>query len=261
MNGLYRKTAAAGIGLLVAATPAMAQEPDAAAEPTGIGGGEWFLQIFGPGMWPLWLCSILLLALLFERRRALRPNRIMNPSMIDRVADSVGRLDLEGAHKAAEESDTVLGRAWAQGIHEFQLGGTTLSETLTNATAVAYKPLKKNLLALATIGVISPLIGLLGTVVGMIITFYQIAATGGADKSKLAGGIGLALFTTAGGLIVAIPAIVGNRYFSSRVNNMAEQAEEAIARVNYRYAHAQAAKRDGDGKAESNDAPARGNSA
>ena len=201
---------------------------------------NWLFQIFGPGMWPLWVCSIALVALILERRRALRPDGIVDAAMIERVADLVAERKIEDAQRAAAESPTVLGKAWTQGLHEFSLGGTALAETLTNTTVLAFKPLKKNLLALATLGVISPLFGLLGTVLGMIITFHQIAATGGADKAKLAGGIGLALFTTAGGLIVAIPAILGNRYFASRLTGFAEQTEEAISRINYRYAHATA---------------------
>lgn len=206
---------------------------------------NWLFQVFGPGMWPLWICSVVLVALVMERRCALRPEKIVDPAMIDRVADLMAEKKLSEAREAAEKSETVLGKAWAQGLHEFSLGGTALSETLINSTVLAFKPLKKNLLALATIGVISPLFGLLGTVLGMIITFHQIAATGGADKSELAGGIGLALFTTAGGLIVAIPAILSNRYFASRLTALADQAEAAISRINYRYAHATAHKHGG----------------
>lgn len=199
---------------------------------------EFIETIFSPGMWPIWICSIALVALLLERRRALRPSRITDPRMVDRVAELIGERKLAEAQQAAAESDTVLGRAWAQGLHEFELGGTSLAETLTASTAVAFAPLKRNLGGLATLGVISPLFGLLGTIVGMIIIFTQIAATGGADKAQLAGGIGLALFTTAGGLIVAIPAILGNRYFTGRLGAHVERAEEAINRINYRYSHA-----------------------
>lgn len=213
---------------------------DSDATPADGKKSNWLFQIFGPGMWPLWLCSIILVALILERRRALRPRGIVDEEMIDRVADLMAERKVEEARQAAAASHTVLGRAWSQGLHEFSLGGTALDETLTNATLLAFKPLKKNLLGLATLGVISPLFGLLGTVLGMIITFHQIAATGGADKARLAGGIGLALFTTAGGLIVAIPAILSNRYFASRLTALAEQAEEAISRIKYRYAHAAA---------------------
>ncbi|MBN2582522.1 MAG: MotA/TolQ/ExbB proton channel family protein [Planctomycetes bacterium] len=210
---------------------------------------EWLMQIFGWGMVPLWICSIILVALLFERHRALKLSRIIDAAMIEQVADLVGQLKIDEAQQVSARSSTVLGQAWAQALHEFQLGGTNLAETLTNSTVLAFKPLKRNLTALATVGVVSPLFGLLGTVLGMIITFGQIAATGGADKAELAGGIGLALFTTAGGLIVAIPAILGNRYFVAYVTTIAERAEEAISRINYRYSHAQARAQSADASA------------
>ncbi len=222
-----------------AAESAFASKESEAAE-GGVGKREWLGQIFGWGMVPLWICSVVLLALILDRRRALKPARIVDPWMFERVEELVGRLQMEEAQEMAERSETVVGQAWAQGIHEFTLGGLGLAEALTNATALAFKPLRHRLGAIATIGVISPLLGLLGTVLGMIITFGQIAATGGADKSELAGGIGLALFTTAGGLIVAIPAILSNRYFVGRIGALAEQVEEAISRVNYRYSHAMA---------------------
>ena len=123
-----------------------------------------------------------------------------------------------------------------------------MAEALTNSSLLAFKPLKRNLQAISTSAAISPLLGLLGTVIGMIIAFAQIAATGGADKSKLADGIALALFTTAGGLIVAIPAIVSGRYFSGKLTGYAEQVEAAIDQVNYRYNHARARPDETPGK-------------
>jgi biopolymer transport protein ExbB len=223
-------------------TPADDGSPKSAGElaPDEEKKSNWLMQVFGPGMWPLWICSIVLVALVLERRKALRPDGVLDGAMIERVVELVGEKKLDEAQEVAAASPTVLGRAWAQGLHEFSIGGAPLGDTLTNSTVLAFKPLKRNLLALATLGVISPLFGLLGTVLGMIITFSQIAATGGADKAELAGGIGLALFTTAGGLIVAIPAILSNRYFTSRLTGFAERAEEAISRINYRHAHASA---------------------
>jgi len=221
-------------GLATAAVPETDEELGAGS----FGRQDWLAQIFGWGMIPIWACSVTLVALILDRRKALRTEHIIDPAMIDEVAELVGELKLEEARRVADESATVVGRAWAQGLHEFLLGGMSLSEALTNSTLLALSPLRRRLPAIATIGVISPLFGLLGTVLGMIITFGQIAATGGADKSDLAGGIGLALFTTAGGLIVAIPAILSNRYFTGRLTGIAEQAEEGISRVNFRHSHA-----------------------
>jgi len=207
---------------------------------------DWSGQIFGPLMWPLWLGSLILIALIFERWKALRPNNISNPQMVARTIDFVSQLKIKEAKEEAEKSDTVVGRAWGQALHEFMLGGVTLSDALTNSTLLAFKPLKRNLQAISTLGVVAPLFGLLGTVVGMIITFGQIAATGGAEKEKLAYGIAIALFTTAGGLIIAIPAIVFGRFFSTKLLAHAEEAEAAINRMNYRHSHALSDEKNGE---------------
>ncbi len=202
-------------------------------------------EIFSWGMTPLWLCSFILVAFVIEKFRALRPQLVFDPANADAVAALVGELRLEEAQRRAEGSGTVVGRAWAQGLHEYGLGGVPFEEALTTATALAFKPLKRNLQGIATIGVICPLFGLLGTIVGMIITFTHISAAGGANKAAISGGIAFALVKTAGGLIVAIPAIVSGRYFQGRLAAFAVQAEAAINRINYRHNHARARLRPG----------------
>ncbi len=198
-------------------------------------------EIFSWGMTPLWLCSFILVGFIIERIRTLTPNRVFSPQVADEVATLVGELRLEEARIKAEGSGTVVGRAWAQGLHEYGLGGVPFEEALTNATVLAFKPLRRNLQGIATIGVICPLFGLLGTIVGMIITFTHISAAGGADKAAISGGIAFALVKTAGGLVVAIPAIVSGRYFQGRLAAFAVQAEAAINRINYRHNHARSA--------------------
>ncbi len=198
-------------------------------------GSDFFGAVFGPGMWPLWICSIVLIALIFERSKSLKRENIVDRKMIDDFTKCMSERDIDAARTIAKGSDTIVGKAWHHGIEEYKLGGVSIQDALTDKTVLAFKPLKRNLQAIATLGVISPLLGLLGTVAGMIITFQQIAATGGADKAQLADGIALALLTTAGGLIVAIPAIISGRYFNSRLIGIAEEVEDDIHRVNYRF--------------------------
>ena len=99
---------------------------------------------------------------------------------------------------------------------------------MQHACLVGFRPLQRRLQLITTLGVIAPLLGLLGTVTGMIVTFMQISVAGGADKARLAGGIGYALFTTAGGLLVSIPAIISSRYFSSKLLDLSDDVEETI---------------------------------
>lgn len=196
-----------------------------------------FSQLFGWAMWPLWLCSIVLIALIVERRKKLAAEAVYDPVVLDRCCALIGEGKIDEAEQAARANDTLIGKAWAQGLHEFQLGGVALGDALTTASSLALKPLKRNLGAIATIAAIAPLFGLLGTIIGMILTFSQINADGGADKAELAGGISMALFTTAAGLIVAIPAIVANRWFGGKLTSHAEIVEAAINRAQYRYTH------------------------
>jgi len=198
----------------------------------------WFMQLFGPGMWPLWVCSIVLVALAIDRSRSLQIRFILDPAMVDKVSKSLTAGDTPAAIEAAASSKTVIGGAWHKALKEFALGGIPLQEALLNASLLSLRPLKKNLQAISTIAAIAPLFGLLGTIFGMILAFSRIAETGGADKSQLAGAISLALFTTAGGLIVAIPAIIIGRYFNARLVGCSEQVEAAIQDVNSQYLHA-----------------------
>lgn len=235
---MYMKYLYSAVTLIASATLLLAEETENVSdvlEKQAEGDGGFYAAIFGPGMWPLWICSIVLIALIFERRKGMRRERVIDRTMIDAFTDSVSDRDMDEALALAKKSDSVVGKAWSQGIEEFKLGGVSIQDALTDKTVLAFKPLKRNLQAISTIGVIAPLLGLFGTVAGMIITFQQIAATGGADKAELSSGIALALFTTAGGLIVAIPAIISGRYFNSRLTGLAEEVEDDIHRVSYRY--------------------------
>jgi len=195
-------------------------------------------ELYSAPMIPLWLCSLVLLTLIFERFAALRARRILDPGMIDEISELVGELRVEDAQERAGESGTLVGQAWKQGLHEFLLGGVKMEEALTNSCALALKPLKRNLQGIRTISVISPLLGLLGTVIGMVMVFDQVRLSLNPDKQLLSEGIMVALFTTVFGIIIAIPGIVCANYFSSRIAAFAETAEADIDRVRYKHAHA-----------------------
>jgi len=197
-------------------------------------------QILGPGMWPLWLCSFALLALILNRARALARRRIFDATLATRVREHVAKLDFTAAEDEARKSPTLIGRAWADGLREFRAGGLALNEALSGVSGVALRPLKRNLNHIATIGVIAPMFGLIGTVVGMILTFSTLAQTGGVDKTKLASGLAFALYKTAGGLIVAIPAIVAGRYFQGKIAAYAAETEADIQSLHYAQVHAKA---------------------
>lgn len=217
--------------------PSLAVAAAAGEEASSTKSTDWFGEIFGVGMWPLWLLSIVLVTLIFERARCMRRNSIIDAGAIDAAIDRLSEARIGEAVAALEKSDARLCQAWVQGLKVFEKGREPLASALTTTSTLALKPLKKNITAISTIGVIAPLLGLLGTVVGMILTFSQIALTGGGDKSALASGISLALFTTVGGLVIAIPAIISGRYFGNKLVAYAEEIELAINRADYCFPH------------------------
>jgi len=221
------------------ATTVMADEAPASAQSGGLSSN--LAALYSMPMIPLWICSIMLL---IERFRALRAGAIVDPAMADKVVQCVGDNRVGDAKQAAVAYNTVVGRAWDKGLTEFQLGDISIEEALTDSTALAFKPLRRNLSGIATISVVSPLLGLLGTVIGMVMVFDEISLSVNPDKQEMARGIMLALYTTVFGLIIAIPGIVGGRYLSNRVNRFAEQVEADIDRVRYAFVHARNRKRE-----------------
>jgi Biopolymer transport proteins len=178
------------------------------------------LQIIDAAGWPIWLLlatSVLGLALIIERFLSLRRKLIMPANLSAQVADLIQRNQQtpEAVDRLAESSP--LGRVLAEVL---------VNSAETNAYRVAAiedvgkdigHQLNRYLPALATIAVLGPLMGLFGTVIGMIEIFASYTPTGG-DPAQLARGISIALYNTAFGIIIAIPALIFHRYFRSRVD-------------------------------------------
>ncbi len=194
-----------------------------------------YTQIFSPVLYPMWICSFILVALVIDRLLTLRRNRIFDADMISDVKKCAGKLDLKGAEERSGKSLSLLGKAWNKGFRECILGKTDLFESLTESTYLMMNPLKRNITAVGTIASIAPLFGLLGTLIGLIIIFSQLGATSADEKKQLAMGIGHALYSTIGGLAVAIPGIIFHRYFKSKLTQYSEQAEDEINQIKHIY--------------------------
>ena len=183
------------------------------------------IQAAGWPIWPLIACSILALALVFERFMALKTARVAPPQLLDEAlaVSSRGVPAPDVVQQLAQNS--TLGEVLASGLRTLHVHPAASEEELRAAVegagrAAAHK-LEKYLSALATIASAAPLLGLLGTVIGMIEIFGSqggASATGGSNPAQLAAGISIALYNTAFGLIVAIPALIFWRYFRARVD-------------------------------------------
>ena len=187
------------------------------------------IQAAGWPIWPLIACSILALALVFERFVALKTARVAPPKLLDE-AISVSSKSVPAPDVVAQlAQNSALGEVLASGLRSLNSNPQSSEAELRAAMegtgrAVAHR-LEKYLTALATIASAAPLLGLLGTVIGMIEIFGSQAGTGavgsaigGGNPAQLAHGISVALYNTAFGLIVAIPTLIFWRYFRSRVD-------------------------------------------
>ncbi len=184
------------------------------------------IQAAGWPIWPLIACSVLALALIFERFISLKTVRIVPPKLLDE-AISVSSQSVPGPDVVAKlEQNSALGEVLASGLRALISNPRSTESDLRSAMegtgrAVAHR-LEKYLNALATIASAAPLLGLFGTVVGMIEIFGSqgsaTAGMGSGNPAQLAHGISVALYNTAFGLIIAIPALIFWRYFRGRVD-------------------------------------------
>ncbi|GAB4397864.1 MAG: MotA/TolQ/ExbB proton channel family protein [Rhodoferax sp.] len=182
------------------------------------------LQAAGWPIWPLLACSILTLALIIERFISLKPAKVAPPKLLDEVL-SVTRNGLPPADVIAQlERNSALGEVLASGVralsHNPRCPEAELRAIMESAGRLVAHRLQRYLSALATIASAAPLMGLFGTVVGMIEIFGAQApgGVGASNPAQLAHGISVALYNTAFGLIIAIPALIFWRYFRARVD-------------------------------------------
>lgn len=178
-----------------------------------------FLSKGGILVIPILFCSILVLAIFFERIIRFAVNRSRGKDIENKVAGLVAGGDYDAAMAASENSRSPMGRVLAKAINARDLDSDVLESVIVNATDQEVRDLSSYLQALATIGNIAPLLGLLGTIIGMIKAFMVIQQMGGkVNAAVLAGGIWEAMLTTALGLAVALPTMVAHSYLVARVD-------------------------------------------
>lgn len=180
----------------------------------------------GPLMWIILLCSLLALTIIFERLLTLRQSVIAPASLPKQVHDLLASGDVGGDKIDVIRNHSPLGRVYAAGLANRQHGTDAMKEALEETGKNVVHRMSRYLNALGTIASISPLIGLLGTVIGMIKVFTAITAVGVGDPTVLSGGISEALITTAAGLSVGIPCLMFYRYFRSRIQELTVVLEE-----------------------------------
>jgi len=182
-------------------------------------------------MWPILACSVVATTIVCERlwtlnRRAVTPRHLM-----EQIRVMLERREIDPARVKAIRDSSPLGRILAAGLVNSQHGREIMKDAIEESGRHVVHELERYLNSLGTIAAITPLLGLLGTVIGMIKVFAAITAFGVGDPTVLAGGISEALITTAAGLSIGIPALMFFRYFKGRVYALTMDMEQEAIRL------------------------------
>lgn len=187
------------------------------------------LELVKAGGWlmlPIILSSILALAICVERFLALNPDKVAPRNLLNQVWGWIQNKQLDNEKLRQLRKGSPLGEIIAAGLGNAKHGRDIMKESIEDAASHVIHELERYLNALGTIAAVTPLLGLLGTVVGMIRVFSEIMVQGTGNAGVLAGGISEALITTASGLCVAIPALIMHRYFLRRIDAIVVTMEQ-----------------------------------
>jgi biopolymer transport protein ExbB len=171
-------------------------------------------------MWPILACSVVALGIILERLWILRERRVVPDNLVGEIWRLYRGGKLSPGQIKHIRDGSPLGRILAAGLANLKHSREVMKEAIEDVGRHVVHDLERNLNILGTIAAVSPLLGLLGTVLGMIEVFTVITAGGVGKPTELAGGIGTALITTAAGLFVAIPAMLFHSYFSGKVEQL-----------------------------------------
>lgn len=192
------------------------------------------LEMIKSGGWlmlPILLCSVLALAIILERFWTLRPNKIAPKNLLADVWSWIRSNQLSAERMRELRTSTPLGRILAAGLSNSKYGRDIMKESIQEVASHVIHEMERYLNTLGTIAVITPLLGLLGTVIGMIKVFTAIMIQGTGNASVLAGGISEALITTAAGLSVAIPTLIFHRLFQRRIDELVVDMEQEAVKL------------------------------
>ena len=191
-------------------------------------------EIVKSGGWlmiPIIACSIASLAICIERFWVLRSSQIAPPNLVARVWSWIKNNQLDSKRIRELKDDSPLGEILAAGLINSKHGREIMKESILDVGNHVIHDMERYLSSLGTIAAITPLLGLLGTVVGMIRVFNAIVVMGTGDPSVLAGGISEALITTAAGMSVAIPSLFFHRFFQRRIEELAINMEQEAIKL------------------------------
>ncbi len=183
--------------------------------------------------WPIWfliLASVIALGLIIDRLLYLRANRIVPPALLDEVVKELTNRGISEGMLGKLAGGSPLGRIFAAGLKNIKSTPEVMKESIEEAGRAVAHDMNHFLSALGTIATISPLLGLFGTVVGMIEIFGSQNPAGN-NPAVLAHGISVALYNTAFGLIVAVPSMIFYRHFRAKVDSFTIEMEQSAIKL------------------------------
>ena len=181
-------------------------------------------------IWPLIFASVIALAIIIERIWSLRANIIAPNNLLSEVQKMITK---EGVKKEAIQSlqnHSMLGEIFASALNNYNNSSEIIKEAIEETGRAVNHKLERYLSTLATIATVAPLLGLFGTIIGMVELFSSFTS-GGTDVAKFAKGISIALYNTAGGIAVAVPAMIAYRFFRSKIDNLVVEMEQQAIKL------------------------------
>ncbi len=185
----------------------------------------------GPLMYPIFICSLAALTIILERLWMLRRKNIFDEELLNKAYSLVEKGKYDEALNVLQSSNTSMARVAIEGISKRHRPRWEIKEAMEDAGKREGYLLGQFVSMLGGIAGLAPLLGFLGTVYGMIVSFNVIAQEGVGRAGDVAGGIAMALLTTAAGLTVAVPSFIGYRYFVAKIDNLLGEMEESSLKL------------------------------
>ena len=181
--------------------------------------------------WPLLVCVIIAFIVIIWKFFDLLMKSSRTKKVLAEVDELLAQHRIDEALEATRNSDAPVAKILYAGLDRHEEGTERVMKAIENQGLIELSKLEKGLVILATLTNVAPLLGFLGTVIGMIIAFQSIEAAGEVEATLVAGGIKVALLTTAAGLVIAIPVSISHNYFVSRIDSLVIDMEESVQKM------------------------------
>jgi biopolymer transport protein ExbB len=181
-------------------------------------------------IWPLILASIIAVAIILERLWALRASVVAPANLLDEVSRMVEKGGVTKENCAKLQAHSPLGEIFASALLNAKSSREVIKESIEETGRAVIHKLERGLATLGTIATVAPLLGLLGTVIGMVELFGAFTESG-HDVAQFARGIAVALYNTAAGIIVAVPAMIAYRFFRAKVDSIVIEMEQQAVKL------------------------------